>query len=163
MEALPAAADLPTRVYFTGGATAVLLGWRASTIDVDLRLVPEHEAHLRAIPGLKETLRINVELASPVDFIPIPAGWEERSTFVTQLDRVSYHHFDLYGQALAKVERGHTQDQADVRAMLDRGLVDRTRALEYFARIEPELYRYPALHGPSFRRAVEEAFGGRTK
>jgi hypothetical protein len=33
------------------------------------------------------------------------------------------------------------------------------RAIEYFARIEPDLYRFPALDPPSFRRAVEEAFG----
>ena len=41
--------------------------------------------------------------------------------------------------------------------MLGRGLVDPRRLLDYFARIEPELYRYPAIHPPSFRRAVEEA------
>lgn len=34
MRVFGAAAPVPTRVYFTGGATAVLLGWRASTIDV---------------------------------------------------------------------------------------------------------------------------------
>jgi hypothetical protein len=56
------------------------------------------------------------------------------------------------------VERGHGQDQGDVREMLARGLVDRRRALEYFARIEPQLYRFPAIDPPTFRRAVEEAF-----
>lgn len=158
MEALGDAATAPGRVYFTGGATAVLLGWRASTIDVDLKLVPESDALLRAIPELKERLRINVELASPADFIPIPLGWEERSRFAAEARRLAFYHFDLYGQALAKVERGHAQDLADVREMLARGLIEPARALEYFARIEPELYRYPALHGPSFRRAVDEAF-----
>lgn len=39
MEALGAAAPADGRVYFTGGATAVLMGWRRSTIDVDLPLV----------------------------------------------------------------------------------------------------------------------------
>lgn len=158
MEALGAAADAPARVYFTGGATAVLLGWRPSTIDVDLKVVPEHDALLRAIPGLKERLYLNVELASPADFIPVPVGWEDRSVFVGDAGRLSYYHFDLYAQALAKVERGHTQDVGDVREMLVRKLIDPARALDYFDRIEPDLYRYPALHGPSFRRAVQEAF-----
>ena len=36
MQALGAAANAETRVYFTGGATAVLEGWRATTVDVDL-------------------------------------------------------------------------------------------------------------------------------
>jgi len=158
MAALGAAAEARARVYLTGGATAVLLGWRTSTIDVDLKLVPEHDALLRAIPALKETLHINVELASPADFIPVAPGWEDRSPFVADVERLSFYHFDLYAQALAKVERGHAQDIDDVRERLARRLIEPGRALEYFERIEPELYRYPALHGPSFRSAVEEVF-----
>ncbi|MFQ5890976.1 MAG: DUF6036 family nucleotidyltransferase [Gemmatimonadota bacterium] len=159
MEALGRAARAEGRAYFTGGATAVLIGWREATIDVDLKLVPEQDAVLRAIPRLKDELRINVELASPADFIPVPAGWEDRSVFVAMTGRLSFFHFDLYAQALSKVERSHQQDLADVREMIDRKLVDGTRALEYFKRIEPELYRYPAIHAPSFRRAVEEILG----
>ena len=33
MSALGAKAEQDTRVYFTGGATAVLIGWWATTID----------------------------------------------------------------------------------------------------------------------------------
>jgi hypothetical protein len=158
MEALGRAARADVGVHLVGGATAVLLGWRGTTIDVDFVMRPEDDALLRAIPALKEELKINVELASPLDFIPIPPGWEDRGTFVAQVGRVAFFHFDLYGQALAKVERGHQQDLGDVHEMLARGLVDRGRALEYFARIEPELYRFPAIDPPTFRRAVEEAF-----
>ena len=32
----------------------MLHGWRASTIDVDLKLVPDDDALLRAMPRLKE-------------------------------------------------------------------------------------------------------------
>jgi hypothetical protein len=53
------------RVYLTGGATAVLHGWRSSTIDVDLELVPDRDELLRELPGLKEELRVNLELADP--------------------------------------------------------------------------------------------------
>ncbi len=159
MDALAAETRADGRVYFTGGATAVLSGWRESTIDVDLKLVPEQDTLLRAIPRLKEALELNVELASPADFIPVPPGWEERSPFIARHNRLSFHHFDLYAQALAKVERGHAQDVADVRHMLQRALVDAPRALEYFHRIEPELYRYPAIDPPTFRSAVEAAFG----
>ena len=60
----------------------------------------------RAIPHIKESLQLNVELASPVDFIPVKAGWQDRSPFVAQEGRASFHHFDPYAQALAKVERG---------------------------------------------------------
>ena len=158
MEALATHAREDARVYFTGGATAVLSGWRHSTIDVDVKLVPEQDALLRAIPSLKDSLQLNVELASPADFIPVPPGWEARSPFIAQHGRLSFHHFDLYSQALAKAERGHAQDVVDVREMLRRGLVDRGRALEYFGLIEAELYRYPAIDPAAFRRAAEGAF-----
>jgi hypothetical protein len=158
MTAFGRAARTDVQVHLVGGATAVLIGWRGTTIDVDLVMRPEDDALLRAIPALKEDLQINVELVSPADFIPIPPGWEERGTFVAQAGRVAFFHFDLYGQALAKVERGHRQDLEDVREMLARGLVEKRRALEYFLRIEPDLYRFPAIDPPSFRRAVEEAF-----
>lgn len=158
MEAFGRATRNDVRVYLVGGTTAVLVGWRATTIDVDFVMRPEDEALLRAIPALKEELQINVELASPADFIPVPPGWEDRGTFVAQQGRVSFFHFDLYAQALAKVERGHRQDLADVHEMIARGLVEPRRAREYFDRVEPELYRFPAIDPPSFRRAVEEMF-----
>jgi hypothetical protein len=159
MRALGAEADGETRVYFTGGATAVLLGWRASTIDVDLKIVPDRDRLYRALPVLKEQLEINLELAAPDDFIPVRDGWEDRSPFIRREGRISFHHFDLYAQALAKVERGHSQDLADVSEMLRRTLIDRENAVAYFDAIEPKLYRYPAIDAPSFRRAVVDTFG----
>ena len=104
LEALGRAAERDVRVYLVGGTTAVLMGWRASTIDVDFVMRPEDDAVLRAIPALKERLAMNVELASPADFIPLPAGWEERGTFVGRFGRIDAYHFDLYAQALANSE-----------------------------------------------------------
>lgn len=161
MRAFGLAAPLDTRVYFTGGATAVLLGWRATTIDVDIKMIPESDEVLRAIPQIKESLSINVELASPADFIPVPPGWEERSRFIAHEGRAAFYHFDLYAQALAKVERGHAQDIEDVRTMLELGLIESDRALQYFEAIESELYRFPAIDPPSLRRAAEAIFGER--
>jgi hypothetical protein len=150
----------PTALYLTGGATAVLLGWRESTIDVDLRFEPEHDELLRAVARLKDELRINVELASPADFIPVPGGAEGRAVYASTEGRLTVYHYDLYSQALAKVERGHDRDLADVAAMIRRGLVAPAAALGFLAEIEPQLYRYPAVDPGEFRRRAEEAFGG---
>jgi hypothetical protein len=57
-------------------ATAVLLGWRGTTIDVDFVMRPEDDALLRAIPALKEELQINVELASPGAVQRAGTSWE---------------------------------------------------------------------------------------
>jgi hypothetical protein len=161
MAALALESGAQGRVYFTGGATAVLLGWRESTLDADIALDPESDVVLRAIPRLKESLQLNVELASPADFIPELPGWKERSLFVAQEGRLSFFHYDLYSQALSKVERGHAQDRRDLGEMLDRGLVTVARLRELFEAISPQLYRYPALDPASFRRSLEEALIGR--
>ena len=49
-------------------------------------------------------------------------------------------------------------DFEDVRALVERNLVDPARALSYFDEIEPALYRFPAVDGRAFRHRVEQAF-----
>lgn len=150
-------ARVRVRIYLTGGATAVLEGWRDSTIDVDLRFEPESDELLRAIPALKESLGVNIELASPPDFVPELPGWRERSPLLFRDGNVDVHHFDPYSQALSKIERGFTQDREDVHELLERRLVEPARLRELFEAIEPELYRYPAIDPASFRRRLDEA------
>ncbi len=145
--------------YLTGGGTAVLLGWRPTTLDVDIKLEPDQDEVLRALPRIKDELAVNVELASPGDFIPLPAGWRERSLFVERSGTLTFRHFDLYSQALAKLERGHTQDVEDVREMLARGLVETANLHSSFVEIVPELYRFPAIDAADFRRSVELCLG----
>jgi hypothetical protein len=157
MRAFGSAAPVESVCYLVGGATAVLLGWRRTTIDVDIELEPEHDELLRALPAIKEELRVNVELASPRDFLPLPAGWRERSPSVAREGRLTFRHFDLSSQALAKIERGHSQDLEDVAAMLERGLVEREAISSFFEEIEPQLYRFPAIDPSDFRRRLAEA------
>ncbi|HEV3093500.1 MAG TPA: DUF6036 family nucleotidyltransferase [Solirubrobacteraceae bacterium] len=152
--ALGRVASHPTRIYLTGGASAVVEGWRSSTVDVDLRFEPDDDL-LRELPALKERLSINVELVSPPDFVPELPGWRERSPLVISEGNVSVHHFDFYSQALAKVERDFAQDRDDVHEMIERGLVEPARLRELFEQIEPELYRYPAIDPVAFREKVE--------
>ena len=155
MKALAGAAKAVGRVYLVGGATSVLMGWRSSTIDVDLKFVPETDEVLRSLPALKERLQINIELASPADFIPELPGWQDRSRFVQREGKLSFYHYDFYAQALAKIERGHSKDLQDVDELLANGLVEPERLLNFFSMIEDQIYNYPDLHAQSFRRAVE--------
>lgn len=161
MQALGREAGREVRLYLTGGATAVLFGWRPTTVDVDIHTIPDDDRLLRAIPKLKEELRINVELACPADFIPELPGWQDRSRFIERHGKVSYHHYDLYAQALAKIERGHTQDVLDVASMLDHRLVEPSELERLFAQIEPLLYRFPALDPKSFRAALRRTLQGK--
>jgi hypothetical protein len=156
---LSRAAREPTRLYLTGGATAVLLGWRASTADIDMVLSPDRDELLRAIPRLKEELQVNVELACPAHFIPALPGWEDRSLFELREGSLDVLHYDPYAQALSKIERGFPHDDDDVRAFIAHGLVEPARARALYLAIEPELYRFPSIDPRRFRRRVEELFG----
>ena len=157
MMALGRAANAEGRVYFTGGACAVLLGWRRTTIDIDVKLDPPRDRLFQAISEIKEELRVNVDLANPGDFIPELPDCESRRIFISQQRRLTFYHYDFYSQALAKLERGHTQDLEDVRHMIERGIIDRPVAFEYFKKIEPWIYRYPAIATSVFRKSVEKA------
>lgn len=143
-------------VYFTGGATAVWYHWRAMTIDVDIKPDPEPAGLFEVLVHLKDELDINVELASPDQFIPAVPGWRERSIFIARHGRIEFFHYDLYGQALSKIQRRHERDIHDVHSMLDSGLITTASLLKMFARIEPQLMRYPAIDAASFRAAVRE-------
>lgn len=143
-------------IYLAGGATAVLHGWRPMTIDVDLKPDPEPRGFFEALATLKNELDINVELASPDQFIPAIPGWRERSLFIGQFGAIKFFHYDPYGQALSKLHRGHKRDLHDVRSMLKDGMIQTGRLREFFARIEPQLIRYPAIDPATFQAVVQK-------
>ena len=148
------AAGSPGRIYIVGGGSAVLVGWRETTVDIDLKLDPEPAGVFEAIARAKEELNVNVELAAPDDFIPPLPGWRERSPFIARHGFVDFHHYDFYAQALAKLERGHEADRSDARAMARLGLIRAERLLGLHRSITPSLVRYPAIDAPSFHRKV---------
>lgn len=156
MDELAASAKSPGKVYFTGGATALMLGFREQTIDIDLKLDPEPQGVFEAIAKLKNTLDVNVELASPADFIPAPANWREQSKFVGKIGPIEFFHFDLTLQALSKIERGHEQDLSDVKRLLDGGWITPDQIRRVLKEIEPQLLRYPAINPAQFVAKVDK-------
>lgn len=146
-------------IYLTGGATALLHGWRPMTIDVDIKADPEPSGYFESIASIKDELAVNVELASPSDFIPELPNWRERSIFIARHGQLDFYHYDPYSQALSKLERGHARDLADVDSMLSDHLIEKNLLMNHFACIEPQLIRYPALDPKSFRETVEQFCG----
>jgi hypothetical protein len=156
MKELAASARSQGNVYFTGGATALLLGFREQTIDIDLKLDPEPGGVFEAIAELKERLNINVELAAPDDFIPNTPDWRERSQHIASVGQLQFFHYDFSLQALAKLERGQVQDLEDVASFIRSAHVTAEDLTKRFAEIEPRLLRYPALDAAAFRKKVED-------
>lgn len=143
-------------IYLTGGATALLHGWRPMTIDVDIKADPEPSGYFESIASIKDELAVNVELASPSDFIPELPNWRERSLFIARHGQLDFYHYDPYSQALSKLERGHARDLADVDSMLSDRLIEKNLLMSLFTCIEPQLIRYPSLDPKSFRETVEQ-------
>jgi len=134
----------------------VLYDWRMATIAVELKADPEPAGFFEAIAALKDELDINVELASPDQFIPAIPGWRERSLFIARHGPLTFFHYDPYGQALSKLQRRHDRDLRDVGSLLREGLVRADELRARFEEIEPLLKRYPAIDPASFRAAVME-------
>ena len=59
------------RLYLTGGASAVLVGWRERTVDVDIRLDGDEDRLLRAISALKDR-----PTSTPLGPDRVPGGLE---------------------------------------------------------------------------------------
>ncbi len=133
----------------------MLEGWRATTVAVDVRFEPDSDAALRRLAELKEELQLNVELASPLGFLPPLPGWRERSRFRLREGNLEVFDFDPYSQALSKLQRGFELDLADVASMVRAGQVEPTTLLSLFDEIESELFRFPAIDPSALRAAVE--------
>jgi hypothetical protein len=143
-------------IYFTGGASALIIGWRTSTVDIDIRLDPEPPGIFQAIAKLKQELDINIELASPQDFLPQLPGWRDRSVFIGRQGEISFYHYDFTAQALSKLSRGYNRDIDDVLAMYEQKLFTLEKLRDSFDAIESELIRFPSLDADLLRNKIEQ-------
>lgn len=131
---------LPGRVYLVGGTTLVYEGLREQTLDIYITFDvadKDHSRFVMAVRELKESLSLNIEEASPAEFIPLPAGYRERSEFVGRFGQLDVFHFDLYSTALSKIERGTENDFADVLSLLRNERLKMAQLTAYFQEILP--------------------------
>jgi len=166
---LGAMAHTSGRIYLAGGAALVhsqIRGLGASTEDIDLKLdVADEQAVENVIRQLKAQSNVNVELASPADFIPLPPTWESMSTYVGRYGGLDVFYFDWVTQALAKIERGSSRDLHDVALLQQNGLIQRADLEAAFQAILPQLGhgRFfnvgPALFSQKVNAAVNTLWG----
>ncbi len=117
----------PVRLYLVGGSVLIDLGFRESTLDIDYVADADDPAVLaeleQAVRALKDELDVNVELASPADFLPIPPSVLGRSRFVGQYGQLSVYYYHLPSLVIAKAARGLEQDMADAEWLISSGEV----------------------------------------
>jgi len=142
------------RVYLVGGGTAVYLGWRRSSIDVDL--FSDRDVVFRGIQEIKEQLNINIEFARPEDFVPPLKGTAGRHVFIDTVGAITFYHYDPCAQLLSKVVRGFQRDLEDAREFIRSGMVDPGQFRSLVAEIPDSAYaRYPSLSRTGVEAAVE--------
>ena len=113
-------------------------GLRQQTLDITISFEVDdhdHSAYVEAVRDLKERLSLNIEEASPADFIPLPSGYRERSPFIGRYGQLEVFHFDLYSTALSKIERGSESDFDDVLWLLQSGWIELAVLAGYFEEI----------------------------
>ena len=133
------------RLYLVGGAALVHLGIRSGTtqdIDIEIRATNEDEM-AEAIRRLKDTMKINVEFASPADFIPIPNQWEMNAKYVGRYGFIDVFYFDFYSIALSKIERGSTADINDVKLLLQHDIIDLQELDNAYNEVLPRVGKRP--------------------
>jgi hypothetical protein len=117
----------PARLYLVGGAAMVHRGIRpGQTLDIDIQITVDPANLTAQIAQLKQRLNMNIEFASPADFMPLPTQWETRSQFIKRYGQVDAFYFDWYSIALSKMQRANRQDVVDVQLLVRQGFVDGT-------------------------------------
>ncbi len=149
------------RIYLVGGAALVHAGIRpaVSATTQDIYLDVASGDLYQTVNQLKQSLNINVEFASPGDFIPLPQNWQNRSRYVGRYGAIDVFYFDSYSIALSKIDRGTTRDLQDVVLLLQNQeitLIELDRAAQEVAaqmgkgaykRLDPDAFlaRYHAI------------------
>jgi len=152
----------PGRLYLVGSAALIHAGLRPGfTQGIDIQVSGANEAELIVdVQRLIQQMQINVEFASPADFIPLPSGWEMHAQYVGRYGEVDVFYFDFYSIALSKIERGNTRDIEDVKLLVQQGIIkldELDRAYQEvlaqlgkgkYPRVTPQRFseRYNAIH-----------------
>lgn len=116
----------PGRLYLVCGAALVHAGVRPGfTQDINIQVGGANESEfIIGIQRLIQQMQINVEFASPQDFIPLPSQWEAHAQFVARYGQIDVFYFDFYSIALSKIERGTTRDIEDVKLLVQQQRIE---------------------------------------
>lgn len=149
----------PGTIYLVGGSSLLLVGAKENTFDIDLKIdvdLQYHTEFLNCVRRLINEMDVNVEPASPDEFLPLPAGYQDRRRFIARYGSLDVYHFDFYSVALGKLQRGNEKDYADVINMVRVKLIGLETLEQFFAEILPQLEGFSLRSDPA---AFKRKFG----
>jgi len=135
-------------LYLAGGAALVHMGLRSgSTLDIDVVIeASDEDEMIMAIRRLVEQMQINIEFASPADFIPIPSQWAAHAKFIGRYGKIDAFYFDLYSLALSKISRGSDRDLIDIKLLVQQKLVTLDELDTAYNEILPRMGKRPYIN-----------------
>lgn len=150
----------PGRLYLVGGAALVHAGVRPGfTQDIVIKVGGANEGELIvAIQRLIQQMQINVEFASPADFIPLPTQWGMHAKYVGRYGGVDVFYFDFYSIALSKIEQGNSRDIADVKLLIQQGIINLNELDAAYQEVLAQLGqgRYPRITPQRFSERYQD-------
>jgi hypothetical protein len=115
----------PATLYLFGGSALLLLGGTRHTGDVDFTVGSHNASDIRlAMAQAASELGLEVEESAPAEFMPLPAGAEERHQLIGRFGKLEVFVFDPYSIAVSKIDRAFESDMEDVAVMLRHGHIE---------------------------------------
>jgi hypothetical protein len=172
------AQDKPARLYLVSRTSHLAEGWCDRVPELELA----GDAHLRqgyggqaggadlgdAVREAGRALGVGVVWESPVDVIPLPAGWEERSLGAEALaeaarpamveqsgagNALDLRHFDPYSVVLRLIARGDEPDYVAALEYVHHGWVEPARLESLLSEVVPRMTNQTLAQDPAeFRR-----------
>ena len=138
----------PGRLYLAGGAALVHIGLRSGfTMDIYVAIeASDEEEMVTAIRTLVEKMQINVEFASPGDFIPLPTHWMAHARYIGRYGSIDVFYFDFYSLALSKISRGNDRDLIDVQLLLQKKLISLEALDAAYSEVLPRMGKRPYIN-----------------
>jgi len=136
------------RLYLAGEAAIVRLGLRSgksTTIDLVVDAFDAGQM-FQALQRTMEMTRINVQLTSPEDHIPVPWNWDARARYIGTYGALEAYYFDLPSEALAKIVFSNQDDLNDVQLMIQHRIITLNEVDDTYLEVQPRMGKRPYEH-----------------
>ena len=91
---------------------------------------------------MAQELKLDLEVVSIEEFVPLPAEANIRHQLVGQFGNLTIYIYDPYTIALSKVARGFETDLEDVLFMLNQALIQLEPLADYIAAAVPQAWDF---------------------
>jgi hypothetical protein len=146
------------RLYLVSRTSHLAEGWCDRVPALELAGDSGNTALAEAVSDAAKTLNVDLVWESPVDVIPLPAGWEERSRPAT-IDKgdnggaLEILHFDPYSVVLRLIARGDEPDYVAALEYVLHGWVEPRRLESLLGEVVPRMTNQTLAQDPAeFRR-----------